>query len=71
MAVSQRRIGPLNLGIYGILSGAINGCNLIISQFIVPKVNVHFGFQLFPLLFFMFSLYSYNNTLATCDKTSR
>ena len=25
----QRRIGPLNLGWYGILSSIMNGCNLI------------------------------------------
>ena len=56
MGSSQRRIGPLNLGWYGILASLINGCNLIISQLIVPKVNVHFGFQAFPIFFFLFSI---------------
>jgi len=59
MGCSQRRIGPLNLGWYGILASLINGCNLCISQFLVPKVNVHFGFQAFPIFFFLFSFWNY------------
>ena len=55
MACSQRRFGPFNLGWYGIISSLINGCNLIISQFIIPKVNLYFGFQLFPLFFILLS----------------
>ena len=49
MGCAQRRIGPYNLGGYGILSSIINGCNLIIAQFIVPKLHLHFGFQSFPI----------------------
>ena len=59
MGCSQRRIGPLNLGWYGILTSFINGCNLFISQFLVPKVNVHFGFQVFPIFFFLFTFWNY------------
>ena len=29
MSSAQRRIGPFNLGGYGIFSSLINGCNLI------------------------------------------
>ena len=60
MGSAQRRIGPLNLGWYGILSSIINGCNLIITQLMLPKLHFSFGFQLFPVLFlfFSFGLYS-------------
>ena len=56
----QRRIGPLNLGGYGILSSIINGCNLIITQLIIPKLHFYFGFQLFPIFFFLFTIISYS-----------
>ena len=59
MGCAQRRIGPMNLGVYGFYSSLINGCNLIISQLIVPKLVFYFGFQLFPILFFMMSLLNY------------
>jgi NADH:ubiquinone oxidoreductase subunit H len=49
MGCSQRRIGPLNLGSYGILPSIINGCNLIIPQLRVPKIHFHLGFHVFPL----------------------
>ena len=52
MGCSQRRIGPLNLGSYGILPSIINGCNLIIPQLRVPKIHFHLGFHVFPLFFF-------------------
>ena len=52
----QRRIGPLNLGWYGILSSIINGCNLITTQLIIPKLHFYFGFQLFPIFFFLFTI---------------
>ena len=55
MSCSQRRIGPMNLGNYGIYSSLINGCNLFISQYILPKLHIQFGFQYFPLLFMIFS----------------
>jgi NADH:ubiquinone oxidoreductase subunit H len=56
MGCGQRRLGPMNLGWYGILSSIINGRNPIIAQSLVPKVNIHFGYQLFPVLFLLFSL---------------
>ena len=59
MGCSQRRIGPINLGWYGILTSIINGCNLIISQFLIPKINIYFGFQVFPVFFFLFYFYNY------------
>ena len=59
MGCAQRRIGPYNLGGYGILSSIINGCNLIIAQFIVPKLHLHFGFQSFPILFFIITMQNY------------
>jgi len=59
MGCAQRRIGPDHLGGYGIISSLINGCNLIISQFLVPKLHFHFGFQSFPLFFLLISLSNY------------
>jgi NADH:ubiquinone oxidoreductase subunit H len=59
MGCAQRRIGPFNLGGYGFLSSLINGCNLIISQFLVPKQHFHFGYQSFPIFFFLFTLQNY------------
>jgi len=60
MASAQRRIGPFNLGWFGILSSIINGCNLIITQLLLPKLHFYFGFQSFPILFFIYSLISYS-----------
>jgi len=57
---AQRRIGPFNLGWYGILSSIINGCNLITTQLIIPKLHFYFGFQSFPIFFFLFSIISYS-----------
>lgn len=37
MGLTQRRFGPVNLGFYGFLAAIINGCNLIITQYILPK----------------------------------
>ena len=59
MGCAQRRIGPLNLGWYGFLSSLINGCNLIISQFLVTKLHIHFGFQSFPIFYLLWSLAHY------------
>ena len=59
MGCSQRRIGPLNLGSYGILPSIINGCNLIIPQLRVPKIHFHLGFHVFPLFFFSLMLFSF------------
>jgi len=60
MGSAQRRIGPFNLGWYGILSSIVNGCNLIISQFIVPKYHIYYGFQLFPVVFLILIIINYS-----------
>ena len=43
MASTHRRIGPLNLGYYGLLSTLINGINLIITQYLTTKMQLYFG----------------------------
>lgn len=55
MGCSQRRIGPQLLGWFGILSILINGLNLCIIQFIIPKFQLHYWFLLFLLLFLISS----------------
>ena len=60
IGTSQRRIGPFNLGYYGIYSSIVNGCNLIITQFIIPKYHFYFGFQSFPAMLFILCLTSYS-----------
>ena len=60
MGNTQRRKGPFNLGSYGILSSIINGFNLIIAQFIIPKLYIHYLFQIFPIVFLIFSIVIYN-----------
>jgi NADH:ubiquinone oxidoreductase subunit H len=61
MGCGQRRIGPLNLGRYGIPPSIINGRNPIIAQSPFPKVNIHihFGYQSFPVMFLPSSLRNY------------
>jgi len=61
MGCSQIRVGPFNLGLYGLFSSVINGCNLVISQFILPLVlsNNTIGFQSFPVCFFLLSFFNY------------
>jgi len=60
MSCSQIRIGPFNLGYYGLFSSIINGCNLIIAQFMLPKLHFTFKFQLITIVFFIVSLFCYN-----------
>ena len=60
IGTSQRRIGPFNLGYYGIFSTIVNGCNLIITQLIIPKLHFYFGFQSFPIVFFLLRIVSYS-----------
>ena len=57
MGCSQRRIGPFNLGWYGILGSLINGCNLCISQFHVIKFLIDFLLQVFLIIFFIISFW--------------
>lgn len=60
MGCGQRRLGPMNLGWYGILPSTINGRNPIIAQSLVPKVSIPRGYQSFPVLFLLFSLRNYS-----------
>ena len=57
MGIVQRRIGPLLIGFYGILSSIINGLNLIIAQFRIPKIHFNLGINLFPIIFFSITLF--------------
>ena len=50
MSFAQRRIGPFNLGWYGITSNLINGLNLIIVQLVIPRVSSN-SFSLIVLIF--------------------
>ena len=49
LSCAQLRSGPFNLGYYGIFSSLVNGLNLVISQFLIPKLHITFGFQFFPI----------------------
>lgn len=59
MSCSQIRIGPFNLGFYGLFSSVINGLNLVVSQFSIPKTHIYFVFQVLPIAFFVVSLLVY------------
>lgn len=39
MAASHRRVGPINLGIYGLLTPAVSGVSLSIAQAAQPEVS--------------------------------
>ena len=56
LSCAQLRSGPFNLGYYGIFSSLVNGLNLVISQFLIPKLHITFGFQFFPIWFMFFAL---------------
>ena len=56
MACAQRRNGPFNLGNYGIYSSLINGINLIISQYLLPKLYFYLFFLFYVFYFIYFSL---------------
>lgn len=60
MSTVQRRIGPLVIGFYGIFSSIINGLNLMIMQFRIPKSHLSFGFNYFPLIFFSVSIFGFS-----------
>ncbi len=45
MGNNQLRVGPIELGTYGIFSSVINGLGLVIAQFKVPKVQYHITFK--------------------------
>jgi NADH:ubiquinone oxidoreductase subunit H len=60
MGTVQRRIGPLAIGFYGILSAIINGLNLAIAQLKLPKYHFNFGFKWFPVIFFSMSIFGFS-----------
>jgi len=59
MGLTQRRFGPVNLGVYGILAAIINGCNLIITQYVLPKHH-----------FILSSFNSFSSLLSSSDRGS-
>ena len=59
ISYTQIRIGPFNIGYYGLFSSLINGCNFIITQYLIPKINIIFGFQSFPIIFLLLSILLY------------
>jgi len=59
MGLTQRRFGPVNLGVYGILAAIINGCNLIITQYVLPKHH-----------FILSSFNSFSSLLSSSDRVS-
>ena len=60
ISLSQRRIGPINLGLYGLITTLINGINLSLQQVITIKTQINYGFQLFPILLIIISIINYN-----------
>ena len=60
ISLAQRRIGPINLGLYGIITTLINGINLSLQQVITIKIQINYGFQIFPILLIICSLINYN-----------
>ena len=63
MSFVHRRIGPINLGIYGFLSSIINGVNLFIVRCIIPRsgFNLFFMLGILPFMFFSFLLFLFNS----------
>ena len=56
---AQRRIGPSNIGRYGIAPSIINGSNSTTTQSIIPKLHFYYGFQSFPIFFSLISINTY------------
>jgi hypothetical protein len=56
MSSVQRRFGPFNLGIIGLLASILNGINLIFTQFIIPRYSLLFSILILPFLFLIFLL---------------
>ncbi len=57
MGTLQRRIGPIAIGFYGLLSSIINGLNLAVAQLRLPKHHFNFGYKWLPVCFFSFSIF--------------
>lgn len=56
MSSIQRRSGPFNIGIFGLLASIINGINLIITQFIIPSYSLIYSMLFLPFIFLSFLL---------------
>jgi len=57
IGIAQRRIGPFNVGRYGIPPSIINGLNPIITQLIIPKFLLDNIMALTYSLILVFSIY--------------
>jgi NADH:ubiquinone oxidoreductase subunit H len=60
MGIWQRRIGPLNIGLYGILSVFMNGFNLIITYMVIPNIYYSLVFQCTPIIYLICGVCVYN-----------
>jgi len=60
LSLAQRRVGPMNIGFYGIITTVLNGININITQLITTKLQMNYGFQIFPIMLMVSSLISYN-----------
>ena len=59
MGCVQRRVGPLNVGGYGVLSSVMSGVNLVLCQMMLARVYVSDGYELFPMIFYVLSILNY------------
>jgi NADH:ubiquinone oxidoreductase subunit H len=62
MSSIHRRLGPLNLGAYGLLASIINGINLAIAQHITTKLGSSYmwhGLELCAMIFTCCALFNY------------
>jgi NADH:ubiquinone oxidoreductase subunit H len=51
MSLSQRRFGPFNIGIMGLLASIVNGLNLLVIQSFFIMSSYSFVMFLLPLVF--------------------
>lgn len=60
MGIWQRRIGPLNIGLFGIMSVFMNGFNLIITYMVIPNIYYGLVFQCTPIIYLICGVCVYN-----------
>jgi len=60
MSSSQRRFGPFNIGIFGLLASIINGLNLLIVQSFFIMSSYSFVMFLGPLIFLLLLLITFS-----------